>query len=271
MDLKMKLILIFLLNISMYALDLQKANIYDETKHQINGWFMSEKLDGIRAYWNGKELLSKNGNKIYAPIWFTKNFPPFELDGELYTKRDDFENIQNIVLDTNPSKDWQQITYNIFEVPNVKGNFDKRLEKIRIWLNKNPNNFIKIIPQIICKDKKHLNKYLEELVNKKAEGIILKNPYLNYENGRTNNILKVKTFFDDEGVVIGHNYNKEKNFKSLVIKLKNGIVFNLGGGFSNKERLNPPKIGEIITFKYYGFTKNNKPKFASFLRIRKKE
>ena len=89
---------------------------------------MSEKLDGIRAYWNGKELLSKNGNKIYAPNWFTKDFPPFELDGELWTRRDDFESIQNIVLDTNPSSKWEEITYNIFEVPNEKGNFDKRLE-----------------------------------------------------------------------------------------------------------------------------------------------
>ena len=54
---------------------------------------MSEKLDGIRAYWDGKELLSKNGNKIYAPTWFLHNLPPFEIDGELWTKRDDFENI----------------------------------------------------------------------------------------------------------------------------------------------------------------------------------
>ena len=106
--------LLFLLNFSLYGFDLQKANIYDENKHTIKNWYMSEKLDGIRAYWDGKELLSKNGNKIYAPIWFTQNFPPFELDGELWSKRGDFENIQNIVLDTNPSSKWNELTYNIF-------------------------------------------------------------------------------------------------------------------------------------------------------------
>ena len=94
---------------------------------------------------------------------------------------------------------------------------------------------------------------------------------MEYEKGRTNNLLKVKTFFDDEATVIGHNFNKEKKFKSLILKLKNGIIFNLGGGFSDKQRENPPKIGEIVSFKYYGFTKNGKPKFASFLRIRKNE
>lgn len=232
---------------------------------------MSEKLDGIRAYWNGKTLITKNGNIINAPNWFIKDFPPFELDGELWTKRADFENVQSIVLDSIPSDKWREITYNIFEVPNQKGIFFDRVKVLNSWLDKNPNTHIKIIPQIVCKNEIHLNEYLKELINKKAEGIILKNPNTSYEIGRTNNLLKVKNFFDDEGIVIGHNFDKNKRLKSLKIKLKNGIVFNLGGGFSETERLNPPNIGKVVTFKYYGFTKYKKPKFASFLRIREKE
>ena len=189
---------------------------------------MSEKLDGIRAYWDGKEFRSKNGNKIYAPNWFTKDFPNFQLDGELWTKRDDFENIQNIVLDINPSSKWEEITYNIFEVPNAKGNFEERLKKLEQWLVKNPSKNIKIIPQIKCKNQEHLEIYLKELLDKKAEGIILKNPNKDYFQGRSDDILKVKKFFDDEGLVIGHNYKNEK-FKSLKIELKNKVVFNLGG------------------------------------------
>jgi DNA ligase-1 len=84
-------------------------------------------------------------------------------------------------------------------------------------------------------------------------------------------ILKVKKFYDEEGLVIGINYSKDGKFKSLKLQLNNGIVFNLGGGFSNIQRENPPKIGDIVTFKYYDLTKNSKPKFASFLRIREKE
>ena len=232
---------------------------------------MSEKLDGIRAYWNGKTLITKNGNIINAPNWFIKDFPTFELDGELWTKRADFENVQSIVLDSIPSDKWREITYNIFEVPNQKGIFFDRVKVLNSWLDKNPNSYIKIIPQIVCKNETHLNNYLKELIEKNAEGIIVKNPNVSYEKGRTNNLLKVKTFFDDEGVVIGYNFDENKRLKSLKIKLKDGTIFNLGGGFTELERLNPPKINDIITFKYYGFTKNKKPKFASFLRVRKKE
>ena len=267
----MRLLILIFLYLNLYSYELQKAKIYDKSKHNITNWYMSEKLDGIRAYWNGKEFISKNGNKIYAPFWFTKDFPPFELDGELWSKREDFENIQNIVLDETPTTKWNELTYNIFEVPNTNGNFDKRLEKIKLWLEKNPNKFIKIIPQKICKNESDLDNYLKELIAKKAEGIILKNPNLDYFTGRNENILKVKKFYDEEGLVIGLNYSKEGKFKSLKLKLENGIIFNLGGGFSNIQRLNPPKIGDIVTFKYYDLTKNNKPKFASFLRVRKKE
>ncbi len=255
---------------SSYCMEIQKPKVYLE-KMDIKGWYMSEKLDGIRAYWNGKELLSKTGNRIFAPKWFTKSLPSFHLDGELWTKRDDFETIQSIVLDKIPSKDWKKITYNIFEVPKAKGDFKKRLMKVKSWLRKHKVEHLKVISQTICKDKKHLDSFLNKLIKKKAEGVILKNPKPSYFTGRSDNILKVKKFLDDEGLVIAINRHSDKRFKSLKVKLKNGVIFNLGGGFTNKERLNHPKIGEIVTFKYYGLTKYKKPKFASFLRVRKPE
>ena len=154
--------------------------------------------------------------------------------------------------------------------PVAPANYLSAKKIIENYLKESPNKLIKIIPQIRCEDQEHLEKYLQELINKKAEGIIIKNPNIDYFSERSNEILKVKKFEDDEGKVIGHNY-KDKKFKSLKIKLENGVVFNLGGGFSDKERLNPPKVGDIVTFKYYGFTKNDKSKFASFLRVRKEE
>lgn len=267
----MKVLLTLFLFINFaFALNLQKPSTYEDSI-DISNWYMSEKLDGIRAYWDGKELFSKNKNKIFAPSWFTKDFPPFPLDGELWTKRGDFENIQSIVLSQQESKDWENITYNIFEIPNANGNFKTRLDFLENYLKKNPNRYIKIIPQIVCKDKNHLNKFLKELLKNGAEGVIIKNPNLSYEAGRTNNSLKVKEFLDDEGKVIAHNFNKDGSFKSLKIELKNKTVFNLGGGFKKEDRLNPPKIGQFVTFKYYGLTKNGKPKFASFLRVREVE
>lgn len=270
MKLFLSIILIFTLQTFANAVQLQKPKTYNKS-FDIKNWMMSEKLDGIRAYWNGVNLLSKNGNIIHAPLWFIKDFPKFELDGELWTKRDNFENIQSIVLDKIPSKYWNQITFNIFEVPNVKGDFITRIQKIKTWQNENSNKYIKIIEQIKCLNKEHLEKYLNKLVNLKAEGIIIKNPKPEYFTGRSSNILKVKKFKDMEGKVIGINYNKKNTFKSLVLKLDNGVIFNLGNGFSKEERLSHPKLKDIVTFKYYNLTRFGKPKFASFLRVRKDE
>ena len=271
---KLFFIMIFLLFLISFsnAIELQKAKTYTKTQ-SIENWMMSEKLDGIRAYWDGKQLLSKNGNIIHAPSWFIKDFPNFKLDGELWTKRNDFENIQSIVLDKFPSKHWSKITYNIFEVPEEKGDFLKRLNKINKWQKVKKNKYIKIIDQIRCKNDDHLEEYLQKVINLKAEGLMIKNPFLEYFVGRSSNILKVKKFLDSEAEVIAINYKKgsKNKFKSLVLKLENNIIFNLGNGFTKEEKINHPKIGDIVTFKYYDLTKFGKPKFASFLRIRKKE
>ena len=273
---------VFLLQ-NMLAFDLEKAKIYKQ-EHNVRGWYMSEKLDGIRAYWNGHNLLSKNGNIINAPKYFTKNFPSFSLDGELWTIRNDFENIQSIVLDKKPSIKWKQLTYNIFEVPSIKEDFMQRLAYAKKHFKKSKNVYVKFIEQIKCKNSQDLDVFLENIILLKGEGVIIKKGDLAYQEGRSSNILKVKKFYDAEGLVIGINYKKKnennnktnknkinKKMKSLKIKLPNNIIFNLGGGFSNIQRINHPKIGDIITYKYYGLTKYKKPKFASFLRIRKKE
>ncbi len=251
----------------LFAQDLQKAKLYEDN-FDVTNWVMSEKLDGIRAYWDGKNLYTRKGNKIYAPSWFTKDFPPFKLDGELWSGQNEFESIQSTVLTQKPNNNWQKITYNIFELPNANGNFFQRLEKLDKWLQKNPNLYLKIIPQIKIKNNSEVQIFLQKVLAKNGEGVMIKNPNLSYKQSLNNALLKLKTFQDKEGVVIGHNYNKDGSFKSLIVQLSNKTTFNLGGGFSKNQRENPPKIGSVITFKYYGHTKNGKPKFASFRHIR---
>ncbi len=247
------------------SLPLQKPKTYHDTN--ISGWMMSEKLDGIRGYWDGKTLRTKNNHIIHAPKYFTKNFPPFALDGELWTKREDFERIQSIVLDEIPSDEWKLLTYNVFEVPHAKGNFLQRLNLVDPYHDR----YLKTIKQLKCRDKKHLQTFLKEIETKGGEGVIIKNPSLDYFTGRSSQILKVKSFHDMEGEVIGYHDGKGKYknmLGSLRIRLKNGVEFNLGGGFSDADRSNPPRVGSIVTFKYYSLTKLGKPKYASFMRIR---
>jgi DNA ligase len=250
---------------------LQRAKRYVGKKN-ITDWLMSEKLDGIRGYWNGSELLTRKGKRINAPQWFLVNFPPFELDGELWSDRGEFEFIQSTVLDKNPSGDWQRITYQVFETPNGEGDFPSRLQRVEKWFKAHPNDYIRIIPQTRCKGREHLQIYLKEIESKGGEGVIIKDPDQLYHTGRSSNVLKVKNAQDMEGTVTSVNPGKgkfENMMGSLTIKLENGIVFKVGSGFSNQLRMQPPEIGSIITFKYYGLTKNGKPKFASFMRVRK--
>ena len=233
----------------------------------ITGWVMSEKLDGIRAYWNGKNLLTRSGNIIYAPKWFTKDYPPFEIDGELWTKHKDFEHIISIVRDRTPSKEWKQIRHYIFEVPNAKGGLFERLNRVK----KYENGIIKTIPQIPIRDKNHLKQFLTDIELKGGEGVVVRDPKALYIAKRTNKVLKVKTFLDRECRITAYNEGHGK-FKGLLGSvtciLDNNITFKIGSGFTLDERKNPPPIGSLITFKYKEFTKYGKPRFPVFLRVR---
>ena len=233
----------------------------------ISGWVMSEKLDGIRAYWNGKELISRSGKIIHAPKWFTKNYPPFEIDGELWSKRGDFENISSIVRDKTPSQKWHEIKHYIFEVPNAKGGLFERLAKVKPYEGK----YIKIIEQIPIKNRKQMQDFLHQVEAKGGEGIVVRDPNATYINRRTSKALKVKSFLDAECKVVKILKGKGKystKMGSIECKLSNGTLFKIGSGFSDKQRSNPPHIGDIVTFKYKEMTKYGKPRFPVFLRVR---
>ena len=238
----------------------------------INGWMMSEKLDGVRAYWDGKQLYSRKGNKLAAPDWFIRHLPPFELDGELWIKRGQFEQTLSMVSRDQPHSGWKRISYNIFEVPNAEGGLAQRLQKLHQYLNATAIKHLRIIPQTICENKQHLHSRLEAVELKGGEGLVLRNPESQYETGRSLNALKVKSFDDMEGIVIGYSPGKGKyvgKVGALKVEIDGNIQFYIGSGLSDQQRSNPPPIGSEITFKYQGFTGNGIPRFASFMRIRK--
>lgn len=261
------LLLLFTVVVNIYASKPQLLLLNTYTDQNITNWVMSEKLDGIRAYWNGRELISRGGKIIHAPSWFTKNYPPFEIDGELWSRRGDFENISSIVRDKIPSDKWKEIKHYIFEVPNAAGGLFERLEKVKPYVSSN----LKLIKQIDIKDKKHLQMFLSNIESQDGEGVVVRDPNAVYINKRTSSALKVKTFYESECEVIGYREGKGKYeglLGSIICKLPNEIEFKIGSGFSDDERKNPPKIGDIVTFKYKEFTKYTKPRFPVFVRVR---
>ena len=239
----------------------------------IDGWWMSEKLDGVRAYWNGHALISRQGNTIDAPAWFTRDFPDFELDGELWMGRRHFEQTAAAIASGRDHPAWRKLGYYIFEVPHAPGNLMQRLARLQRFLRKTPTPHLFIIEQQVCKDTAMLQQRLRAVEKKGGEGLVLRNPDSAYETGRSANALKVKSFDDMEGRVIGYRAGRGKYqgmTGALQVELDNGKRFYIGSGLSDAQRRKPPPIGSIITFKYTGKTRNGIPRFASFMRIRQR-
>lgn len=242
-----------------------------DRKIDIAGWWMSEKLDGVRGYWTGQELLSRAGNPFHAPKWFTRNFPATPLDGELWIGRHQFQEVVSIVRRKIPDADWKKVRYLIFDAPQVEGGFEERLAFARRWFDHHANPYTEVLKQEICENEAHLRKKLREIESLGGEGMMLRKPGSPYTVGRSYDLLKVKTYEDAEATVIKHLPGSGRHagrLGALLVELPNGIQFAVGTGFSDAQRDHPPPVGSIITFKYYGFHQSGIPRFASFLRVR---
>ena len=262
----MKLLLL-LLPLFVYAHKPALMLLGTYSDQNISGWIMSEKLDGIRAYWDGAHLLSRSGKIIHAPQWFTQNYPPFAVDGELWSGRHQFEKIASIVRDRHPSARWREITHYIFDVPHAEGTVTQRLLQAVPY----ESDHLKVLPQLPVTSKEHLHRFLQEIEAQGGEGVVVRNPNAAYSTQRSSQILKVKTFHDAECRIIGYNEGKGKyrgSLGSFTCKLDNNITFKIGSGLSDTLRHNPPPLGTIITFKYQEFTRYGKPRFPVFLRVK---
>lgn len=251
-------------------LDVFLLKTYDGKKPVV-GWVMSEKLDGIRGFWDGQQLRTRSGKVLNPPAWFIKDYPPFAIDGELWTKRADFENISSIVRQKNPSARWKDITHQIFEVPQQTDTLLERLAVLQHYLDKHPQSPIRIVKQIPITTKQQLDDFLDEVVQNGGEGVVIRDPSTPYQSGRLNSALKFKRYFDAECVtrkILPGKGKYTNKMGSLLCKMADGKLIKIGSGFKDSHRQTPPAIGTTITFKYYGLTKKGKPKYASFLRIR---
>ncbi|WGE31985.1 DNA ligase [Actinobacillus genomosp. 2] len=235
----------------------------------INGWAMSEKLDGVRGYWDGKQLISRQGNPLAPPDYFIKDFPPFAIDGELFSERGQFEEISSITRANEP-KGWYKLKLYVFDVPNANGNLFERLTTLKNYLSQHPTPYIQIIEQIPIQDKAHLMQFYQQVLSQNGEGVVVRNPNTAYIKGRSAQILKLKPVLDEECTVIAHHNGKGKyrdKLGAITCENQRGR-FRIGSGFKDKDRENSPPIGSLITYKYRGLTKQGKTRFATFFRMR---
>lgn len=241
-----------------------------ETDIDITGWWLSEKLDGVRAYWDGTQFLSRLGNKFYPPPWFTEGFPSHPLDGELWGGRKLFQRTVGIVKRQDQSPLWKELLYVVFDVPAHDGPFEARLEHAKAVVEgKMP--YARVHEHYTCNDNNHLREELARVESLGGEGLMARRPGSRYEAGRSHSLLKVKSFHDAEARVVEHAAGAGKHkgrLGALVVELADGTRFNVGTGFSDAERNDPPPIGAIITFRYQELSDGGVPRFPSYVGVR---
>lgn len=251
--------------------ELQLANVYHDNI-KLDSYWVSEKYDGVRAFWDGEQLLSRQGNIIHAPAWFIEPLPDERLDGELWIARGMFDQLSAIIRRQSPDgKDWQRVRYMLFDLPASSLIFDDRLQQLKAIVMKIDRPHVRLVEQQKIATQALLMQKLDEVIAAGGEGLMLHLGSSTYKAYRSDDLLKVKKHSDAEAIVVQHFPGKGKYkgmMGSMLVETADGKRFKIGSGFSDAERQHPPPPGTIITYKYFGLTSKGTPRFASFLRVR---
>ncbi|MFP2769903.1 DNA ligase [Oceanisphaera sp. KMM 10153] len=252
---------------------LQLAAEYQQ--QDVTHYRVSEKLDGVRAWWNGRELLSRGGHRFSAPDWFVAGFPDTALDGELWLGRGRFEDLSAAVRRYRPDEaEWRQIRFMVFDLPASELPFEARLTALERLFSHLDTPYIELLEQRRLPDNSALAAYLTEVEALGGEGLMLRHRDSLYLPTRNQDLLKLKRFQDAEARVLAHLPGQGKYagmMGALLVETNDGRRFKLGTGFSDRQRQHPPAVGAVVTYRYRGETGERLPRFASFVRIRNDE
>ena len=247
------------------------ANVYREGI-DVGAYLVSEKLDGVRAIWDGEHLRFRSGLPVAAPEWFIAALPKVPLDGELWAGRGTFERLSGIVRKAVPVDDeWRQVRYMIFELPGAPGDFAMRARQIESVVQSAQLPWLQAIEQRPAVDRRQVAKMLADVLKAGGEGLMLHRADASYETGRSDTLLKVKPWLDAEGVVVAHLPGKGRHagrLGAVRLRLPDGRHLSIGTGFTDAQRDDPPPLGSVVTYRYRELTASGLPRFASFLRIR---
>lgn len=255
------------------SINIDTIAVNDEFKDQLHHYFASEKLDGIRAVWTGKSLVTRQGNPIMAPQWFVDALPyDVWLEGELWTGRQQFQLVSSIVRDQQPNeKEWRKVIFMVFDSPSMKAPFEARLKALEIQIQSINQSYIQLLPQHQINHVSELEHLQDTIENQNGEGVMLHRKDNLYQPGRNNHLIKIKPYQDSEAVVVGYEPGKGKyhgQMGAVWVVTPENKKFKIGTGFSDHDRHSPPPLGSIIHYRFNGFTDSGVPRFARYLRVR---
>jgi len=238
----------------------------------LSRYWVSEKFDGVRGYWNGHQLLTRGGTVVHVPAWFAKNWPKTSLDGELWVGYGQFSRVSAIVrtADANDPA-WHEATYHVFDLPAHGGDFDVRVPAIRSAVAAIGDPWVVAIRQFHVENETQLYAELKRVVGKGGEGLVLHRGDAVYRAGRGVGLLKLKPYEDAEAQVISIQPGQgrlEGKMGSIEVRTQDGRRFSIGSGFSDENRADPPPVGSWVTYRFNGLTAGGLPRFARFMRRR---
>ncbi|RYF30469.1 MAG: DNA ligase [Comamonadaceae bacterium] len=238
----------------------------------LEGYWVSEKYDGVRGYWDGKQLWTRGGERVVAPAWFTASLPPTPMDGELWAGRGRFALAVSTVRSQTPNESaWREMRFMVFDLPAQAGDFDARLAALRKLLPIPAAPWVVPVAQERATTHAALQALLDKTVKLGGEGLMLHRGTSMYRGERNADLLKFKPFDDAEARVVAIVQGQGKHsgrMGALVVESPEGRRFKLGGGFTDAQRDDPPAVGTLVTYRYNGTNASGLPRFARFLRIR---
>jgi DNA ligase-1 len=251
---------------------LMLANVY-RNEIPLAEYWVSEKLDGMRGYWDGRQLLTRGGEIIHAPPWFTADWPDTPLDGELWIARGQFSQTVSIVRQQKPDDAaWRKLRFMAFDLPAHPGTFDERNAALQRIVAQVGQPWLQQIEQSRLSTKHELQALMKRVTEQGGEGLMLHRGSSRYRAERNDDLLKLKPYQDAEARVAAHLPGKGKYagmLGALEVESPDGLRFRLGTGFADAERRDPPPLGSWVTYRYNGVNeKTGIPRFARFLRVR---
>ncbi|AFU46675.1 DNA ligase [Acidovorax sp. KKS102] len=247
------------------------ANVYRPGMRLADYW-VSEKYDGVRGYWDGHTLRTRGGETVTAPAWFTAGWPDTPMDGELWAGRGRFSHAQSTVRQQQPDDAaWREMRFMVFDLPAHGGTFDQRLPELNKLVESLDQPWVQAVPQQRVASDAALQKLLLRTVRAGGEGLMLHRGASMYRAGRSDDLIKVKTHEDAEAKVVAHLPGQGRHagrLGALVVEMPSGQRFRLGAGLTDAERDHPPPVGSWVTYRFRGTHDSGVPRFASFVRVR---
>lgn len=257
-----------------WAEEVALAKVYspESDAAALGEYWMSEKYDGVRAVWDGRRLVSRRGKVFAAPAWFVRGLPSESLDGELWLGRGRFEETVSVVRRQKPHEGWREVKYMVFDAPAHAGVFRERYSVLVSLRAAGGNEYWRVVRQEAVESPAALEAALRRVLAGGGEGVMLRRVESVHRGGRSDDLLKVKPFLDDEAVVVGYRPGRGKYegmTGALEVRRADGVVFGVGSGLSDALRKSPPAVGAVITYRYQGLTGRGVPRFPVFVRVRR--